>query len=70
VAVAWVGAELLAVGPLPQQITVAAVLGMTEAYQGAERVGMAELVTPAQATARLAARSNGAATPGAGGDRR
>jgi len=60
VAVVRVGRELLAVGPLSQQVAVMGVLGMVEAYVGVERVGVAELVGPGDAAARVAAaRSKG-----------
>jgi len=65
VAVVRVGGELLAVGPLPQQVAVMGVLGMVEAYVGVERVGVAELVAPADAAARVCqGRPKGAAAAG------
>ena len=54
VAVAWVGGELAAVGPLPAQSAAIALLGLAEAHVGVERVGVAELVDPGDAAAWLA----------------
>jgi len=55
VGVAWVGGELVAVGPLPKQSAAMRLLGLAETHTGVERVSVAELVPPEDAAARLAA---------------
>lgn len=65
VAVVRVGGDLLAIGPLPRHSAGMGMLGMVEAYVGVERVGVAEVLTPAEAATRVAAaRPKGTGTAG------
>ncbi|MGH8930507.1 MAG: hypothetical protein ACRDZO_07700 [Egibacteraceae bacterium] len=53
VAVVRVEGVLWAVGPLPAHSAALAAVGLVEGWPGAERVGVAELVPPAETAERL-----------------
>ncbi|MGH8929220.1 MAG: hypothetical protein ACRDZO_00915 [Egibacteraceae bacterium] len=63
VGVAWVGGSLLTVRPLARQSAAMGLLGLTEAYPGVERAGVAELLTAEDAARRAAGRARHGTAP-------